>query len=231
MIPIFAVGGLIAGSAPPGRAQEPPPAQWLRLDPLPDEMPLTSRESFDGVPPRFVVLTDGSVFVGGRREVLRGSLDKVEMQTFATNLDLVLKSLGKAPPPSTVSWGEGPPRFRFSVLLGSSFRVVVHGALPEPEAPALLPLPEFIRRLAGFRHPSLRLFEPQQFTMIARESTLSGGCRAATGLPSLSQSASATWVVPAAVTRGFPTGAEVSQVCDGSKRYSVVFQPVIPGQR
>ena len=60
--------GLIACSKADSFAEDHLPAQqWLRLDPLPGEMRLTARESFDGVPPRFVVLTDGSVFVGGRR--------------------------------------------------------------------------------------------------------------------------------------------------------------------
>ncbi len=231
LIRLLACAGLIQGFAAAAHAQEPPPAQWLRLDPLPGEMPLTARESFDGVPPRFVVLTDGSVFVGGRREVLRGFLDRAELQSIATSLDLVTKSFGKEGPPSTVSWGEGPALFRFSVLLGSPFQVVVLGTPPEPTAPALLPLPEFIRRLAGFRHPSLKPFDPSSFTMIVKEKSLLGGCRAAPGLPSLARSLESEWVVPETLTRGFPTGAEMSQVCEGSKRYTVVFRPVIPGAR
>ena len=87
------------------RAQEAPAAPWLRLDPLPGEMGLTPRESFDGVPSRFVLLTDGSVFVGGRREVLKGWLDKGEMQAISTRLDVAMKSLGKVGPPQTLVVG------------------------------------------------------------------------------------------------------------------------------
>lgn len=212
-------------------AQEPPPAQWIRLDVLPGEMRLTPRESLDGVPPRFVLLTDGSVFVGGRREVLKGRLDKEEMQAISTRLDVAMKSVGKAGPPQTLVVGEGPALFRFSVLLGSPAQLVVMGSLEPSGAPPLSPLPGFIRDLAAFRHPSLRPWTPAQFTMVVKERALPGGCRTATGLPPLAQTLANSVVVAERLTRGFPTGAETSQVCEGPKRYTVVFRPVIPGER
>jgi len=215
-------------------AQDAPPAQWLRLDPLPAEMTLNSRESFDGVPPRFVLLTDGSVFVGGRREVLRGFLDRTEMQALSTRLDLVRKSLGSAGAPTTlkIGDGEGPAIFRFSVLLGVPMQVVVMGKLPPPGAPALLPLPDFVRHLAGFRHPSLKPWDPAEFTMIVREKTMPGGCRPARGLPALSQvMSSGETRVSETLTRSFPTGPDMSHVCEASKRFTVVFRPFIPGER
>ena len=121
--------GLVVLSAAKATAQVPPPAVWLRLDALPAEMRLTPRESFDGVPPRFVLMTDGSAYVGGRRDLLRGSLDRNEMQDISTRLDRALKSLGKPGPPSTLVVGEGPAIFRFSVLLGAPFQTVVMGNL------------------------------------------------------------------------------------------------------
>ncbi len=225
--------GAFAASAPRlVGAQEVPAAQWLRLDPLPGEMGLNPRESFDGVPPRFVLLTDGSVYVGGRRDVLKGRLDKAEMQTISTRLDLALKSLGKAGPPQTLVVGEGPAIFRFSVLLGSPLQLVVMGNLETPGAPALAALPDFIRSLSGFRHPSLRSWDPDRFTMIVKEKALAGGCRVAPpGLPPLAQTMANEVVVPEGVTRGFPTGASVSQFCDGPRRFTVVFRPLIPGER
>jgi len=225
--------GLLAGlgQASATRPQEPPPAQWLRLDPLPAEMKLTPRESFDGVPPRFVLLTDGSVFVGGRRDVLRGFLDKVEMQALSTRLDQALKAHGKAGSPKTLVIGEGPALFRFSVLLGAPLQIVVMGALPPLGGPPLAPLPEFVRRLAGFRHASLKPYDPAQFTMTVREKALPGGCRTAKGLPSLAQAVARETVVSESVTRSFPTGPDMSQVCEGLRRYTVVFQALIPGGR
>lgn len=223
--------GLLAAPSLRAMAQEPPPAQWLRLDPLPAEMKLTARESFDGVPPRFVLLTDGSVFVGGRRDVLRGSLDKAEMHSISARLDVAMKSLRKAGPPQTLVIGDGPALFRFSVLLGVPLQIVVMGKIPPAGDPALPPMPDFIRRLAGFRHPSLKPYDPGGFTMIVREKTLAGGCRAAKGLPPLSESLSGDLAVSETLTRGFPTGPEMSQVCEGSKRYTVVFRPLIPGAR
>ncbi|MEO8499487.1 MAG: hypothetical protein ABI565_01130 [Vicinamibacteria bacterium] len=212
-------------------AQEPPPAQWLRLDPLPAEMPLTPRESFDGVPPRFVLLTDGSVFVGGRRDVLRGSLDKAEMQAMSTRLSVAVKAHNQAGAPKTLSLGEGPAIFRFSVLLGAPLQVEMMGKMPPGDGPALPPMEDFIRRLAGFRHPSLRPYDAAQFTLFVREKVLPGGCRTAKGLPPLAQATAVAVVVPEVVTRSFPTGPDMAQVCEGRKRYIVVFQPLIPGGR
>jgi hypothetical protein len=207
-------------------------APWLRLDPLPGEMRLTARESFDGVPPRFVLMTDGSVYVGGRREVLKGALSRPEMQDISTRLDQVLKSLGKSGPPPTLAVGEGPAIFRLSVLLGTPFQTVIMGDLKTAMvAPSLEPLPDFVRRLANFRHPSLRPFDPPQFAMVVREKVVSGGCRSSKGLPALVPALSTETVVSETVTRGFPTGPDVAQVCDGLRRYTVVFRPLIPGER
>jgi hypothetical protein len=239
MIRLLAILGAVLATVPKALAQEPPPAQWLRLDALPAEMKLTPRESFDGVPPRFVLLTDGSVFVGGRREVLRGFLDKAEMQAISTRLDTAMKSFGRAGPPKALvigqgqaqGDGDGPAIFRFSVLLGAPLQVVVMGKVPPAGAPALMPLPDFIRRLAAFRHASLKPWDPAEFTMIVRERTLPGGCRTAKGLPSLAQAASGETTVPEALTRSFPTGPDMAQVCEGPKRYTVVFRPIIPGGR
>jgi hypothetical protein len=230
---LFILAVLLAG-APRTAAQQAPPAQWLRLDPLPAEMKLTARESFDGVPPRFVLLTDGSVFVGGRREVLRGFLDKTEMQAISTRLDLAMKSVGRATPPTLVMGqgpGEGSAIFRFSVLLGAPLQVVVMGTIPPADGPALAPLPDFIRRLSGFRHPSLKPWDPAEFTMMVREKTLTGGCRVAKGLPSLAQAVGVETAVSERLTRSFPTGPDMTQVCEGSRRFTVVFRPLIPGAR
>jgi len=236
MIRLLVILGALVAVAPKALAQEPPPAQWLRLDPLPAEMKLTVRESFDGVPPRFVLLTDGSVFVGGRREVLRGFLDKGEMQAISTRLNLALKSVGRASPPTLVMGqgpgeGDGSAIFRFSALLGAPLQLVVMGKVPPAGGPALAPLPDFIRRLAGFRHPSLKPWDPAEFTMIVREKTLLGRCRPAKGLPSLAQAAAGETTVSETLTRSFPTGPDMAQVCDGPKRYTVVFRPLIPGGR
>ena len=237
MIRLVLIVGALLGGAQNAVAQAAPPAQWLRLDPLPAEVKLTARESFDGVPPRFALLTDGSVFVAGRREVLRGFLDKTEMQAISTQLDAAMKSVGKAGPPKTLVLGQepgegaGPAIFRFSVLLGAPLQLVVMGKLPPAGGPTLSPLPDFIRRLAGFRHPSLKPWDPSEFTMTVREATLPGGCRTAKGLPPLAQAVSGETTVPETLTRSFPTGPDMAQVCEGPKRYTVVFRPLIPGGR
>jgi hypothetical protein len=229
--------GLCANhNSPEALAQSVPSSPWIRVEALPAEMKLTSRETFDGVPTRFVVLTDGSVFLGGRREIIRGFLDKSEMQALSTRLDLALKALGKTPLPPTIMLGDGPATLRFSVLLGVPLHTVIMGDLeaststaPRGPRPATSQIVEFIRYLANFRHPSLKPWDPEQFAMIVKEQTLLGGCRSSKGLPVLN-TASET-VVPAAVTHGFPTGADLTQVCDGQKRYALAFRPLIPGER
>ena len=100
---------------------------------------------------------------------------------------------------------------------------------PPPVKTSTSPLVDFIRRLANFRHPSLKPFDPPEFAMIVREKTLTGGCRSPRGLPPLNTTEETR--VPAATTYGFPTGADLTQVCDGTKRYTVLFRPVIPGDR
>src|SRR5262245_32858675 len=161
------VASLLLWHAFPAEAQTAtPPAAgvWLRLEALPAEMKLTPRESFDGVPTRFTLLTDGYVFLGGRRAVVSGALLRAEMQEISTALDLALKALGKAAPPQTLALGEGPAVFRFAALAGTPLQIVVTGDLnaPTPKAPTSQ-LVEFIRRLANFRHPSLKAWDPEHF--------------------------------------------------------------------
>ena len=120
----------------------------------------------------------------------------------------------------------------FSALLGAPFQMVVTGSLePKAGTPLLTSLPEFIRRLATFRHPSLRPFDPPRFAMIVKEKTLAGGCRTAKNLPPLAGSMGGEVVVSDAQTQGFPTGPDMAQVCEGSRRYAVIFRPLIPGER
>lgn len=218
-------------AAPAASPTPTPVAVWLRLDPQPAEMPMSPRESFDGVPSRFILMTDGSVYVGGRREYLRGFLDRTEMQDISTRLDLALKALGKAGAPQSISLGEGPAVFRLSSLLGVQFHTYVMGSLDATPTPPQALLVDFIRRLAAFRHASLRPFDPAQFAMIAREKTLPGGCRDRGSLPPLATLPADELVVGERLTHGFPTGPEMAQVCEGSKRYTVVFRPLVPGER
>ena len=217
--------------ASPQSAEAPAAGTWVRLEALPAEMQMTPRESFDGVPTRFALLTDGSVFVGGRREVLRGALSRSEMQEISTQIDLALRALGKTPLPPTLSLSEGPATFRFSIVSGTPMQIVLSGDFPSsppPKSPTAT-LVEFIRRLATFRHPSLKPWDADRFLMLVRERTLVGGCRTARGLPALAPGVET--VVPASVTHGFPTGADYTQICDAGKRFAVIFRPLVPGER
>lgn len=241
-----AVLALMAVSPVRAQRPSPPPAEaagavWLRIDPLAPEMALSPRESFEGVPARFLLMTDGHVYVGGRNDLLRGFLDRGEMQEISTRLDAALKALGKSKIPETLKAGEGEATLRFSSLLGTQFHIFVMGPLdlatPAPPVPAKGPgianalLMNLVRRLAGFRHPSLRPFDPPQFLMFAREQTLRGGCRDRGGLPAPATVPESGVVVDALAARGFPTGAALSQVCEGGRRFAVALRPIAPGER
>jgi len=55
--------------------------------------------------------------------------------------------------------------------------------------------------------------------------------RVAKDLPPSAQAVSGETTVSERLTRSFPTGPDMAQVCEGPKRYTVVFRPLIPGGR
>ena len=125
-------------------------------------------------PPRFALLKDGQVFVGGTSRLDAGRLDKAEVQALRRGADAVRKAAGKAG----------------ALFLGGDERHVMRLRLPEEEPrevtikgdpaaapPALRGVGAFLAQLLAFDHPSLAPYVPASYAASAREGRLAGGCR------------------------------------------------------
>jgi hypothetical protein len=181
----------------------------------------------EGAPPRFVLLEDGQVFVGGTSRLATGRLTAGERRDLERRAADVRKLPGLS---SAVTLGPGTERRRLVVRKGRPLDTVLTGD-PAGAPPALKPLAAFVDWLARFRHPSLKAFEPVSYALSAREGALPGGCRAWNRLEPLDTAVFAPRVVPAAGLGDWPTGAVAASVCLGDKRYVVTFRPLLPGER
>src|SRR5438309_764640 len=98
--------------------------------------PLPAGFVASALPPRFVLLEDGQVFVGGATLVGAGRLDKAEVKALEERLALVRKLPGLG---GTIAFGSAPaPRSR--LLAPKSKLDVVATGDPASSAPALRPL-------------------------------------------------------------------------------------------
>lgn len=214
-------------------AATPDPATpWLRVTALPGETPLGPREKHAGMPTRLVVLSDGTFFGGGTRELIRGRLDARELADLRALVDDAWTSLGARIDglPNALSFSEGPPRYDVEMLGARRLRVRWSGD-PDLRTAGQGPVAELAARLIRFRHGSMQRFRPAEYRARAFEETLAGGCRTLRGLPPIAALlAPEGVVVPAAIAASWPRGVDVAQVCDGPRRYSIVFQPLVPGE-
>jgi hypothetical protein len=217
----FAAALLLLLHAPAARAAEG--GAVIRLDVSsrvgPDEVP-------EAAPPRFALLEDGQVFVGGGRELMAGRLEKGEVKALESQIDRIRKQPGLG---SSVSFGPGERRARL-VVRKNSLEIVATGD-PDAAPVALRPLAGLIRSLESFSHASLRPFRPASYSVRAREGSLRGGCRGwDSRFPALAELAGAPRVVASDLLWGWPTGAIPASVCEGDRRYVVTFRPLLPGE-
>jgi len=184
--------------------------------PLPGQVPEAS-------PPRFVLMDDRRVFVGGTSSVAAATLEGREVKELERQISRIRKLPGLG---ASAVLGPGPARRR--LLLDKGPAIVVQG---DPAgAPAnLRPLAELIQELERFDHATLRPYRPVSYLLRAREGALPGGCRSWTLQVSLAQAVAARQVVPSAGT--WPTGAAAASVCEGQRRYAVTHRPLLPGER
>ena len=181
----------------------------------------------EAAPPRFVMLEDGQVFVGGTREVGTAQLDRAALD----DLDRQLAAVRKLPAlGSEVRLGDGPRSFHLVVRRGKALEVTAVGE-PATAPAALRPLATLLGTLADFDPPSLRPWRPAAYWLAAREGTLAGGCREWGFEPSLADALASARLIPESATRGWPTGATPASVCAGDKRYVVTLRPVVPGAK
>ena len=181
----------------------------------------------EAAPPRFVLLEDGQVFVGGTSRLAAGRLSKPEAKAIEARVVAVRQLPGFG---SSVTLGAGPQRYRLRLRKGGSQDIAVSG---DPAgAPADLPaLASLVQDLLRFDHPSLRPYRPAAFAVIAREGKLAGGCRRWTFAEPVTESLFAPRTVSAAAAENWPTGATPASVCGDDKAYVVALRPLLPGER
>jgi hypothetical protein len=186
---------------------------------LPGEVPQSA-------PPRFVLMEDGTVYVGGTRDVMVGRLAAPEIK----DLERRLAEVRKLPLTGAMTIGPGSERRHLVLRKGRPLDMVLSGNPADPPA-SLRPLAALVEDLARFQHPTLRPYEPVSFAMSAKEGALPGGCRPWMLPEPLAESVFAPRVVPAKGHGDWPTGAVPASVCVDDKRYVVTFRPLLPGER
>jgi hypothetical protein len=180
-----------------------------------------------GTPPRFVLLEDGQVFVGGSGRLAAGRLEREEVKQLEKRIVGLRKLPGLA---ASLSFGGSTRSYRLRIRKGQPLDIVAAGD-PASAPPNLKPLAALIQDLEAFNHPSLRPYEPAAYALFAREGTLAGGCRGWTFAVPLSEALSGPRSVPAAATADWPTGGASASICAGDKHFIVTLRPLLPGEK
>lgn len=190
--------------------------------------PGTPRSDPSAAPPRFVLLKDGQVFVGGTARLEAGRLEKGEASALQKRADAVRKLPGISSAP--IALGGDAARTTRLWLSDGPVELVATGD-PAEAPPALAPLASLLSDLLRFDHPSLRPYEPASYAMTVREARLVGGCRAWGFTFPIAQAQAGPRAVTAAEAAGWPTGALPASVCADDRRYAVTLRPLLPGER
>jgi hypothetical protein len=181
-----------------------------------------------GAPPRFALLKDAQVFVGGTSLVEAGRLEKSEAQALAKRAAALRKIPGIG---SALSFGGAPERVaRLALFEGDPLEIVVTGD-PASAPAALAPLATLVLELAHFRHPSLRPYAPSAYALRVHEARLAGGCRPWGFAVPLAEALAGRQAVSALDAVSWPTGALPASVCADDRRYAVTLRPLLPGEQ
>lgn len=181
-----------------------------------------------GAPPRFVLLQDGQVFVGGSASVEAGLLEKNEAQELRKRAAALRRLAGIGAP---IAFGEPADLvFRLRVLEGQPLEVVASGD-PGAAPAALSSLASLLRDLARFHHPSLRPYAPDRFALVVREARLAGGCRPWPFAFPVAEALGSSRAVAAVDVADWPTGALPASVCVGDRRYGMTLRPLLPDEQ
>jgi hypothetical protein len=177
-------------------------------------------------PARFVLMEDGTVFVGGTSQVLTARLAGGDLRAIERRIGEVRKLRGLG---GTVAIGPGEMRHRLLLRRGRPIQMTITGDPAQP-AESLRPLAALLVDLPRFHHASLTPYVPAQFAMRAREGALTGGCRTWPFPDPPDKVAFAPRVVAAQDVRGWPTGGVPASVCANGKNYVVTLRPLLPGE-
>lgn len=212
---------LVLLSCPAGLWAGQIPDALVVLEVFPPALP---GQAWEAAPPRFVLMEDGTVFVGGTGHVAAGRMERDEMKEIDKQVSRVRKLPGLG---SSVTLGPGATRYRLVLRKGPE--IAAAGDLAQAPA-SLKPLAALLETLVGFDHPSLRHYRPAQYALAARQAPIVGGCRSwVFGAPP--EGASVSRTVSAEAAADWPTGAASASVCVGDKTYLVTLRPLLPGER
>jgi hypothetical protein len=220
---ILAAIGSIGLLATSGSAGEIPGALVV-LEALTHPLPGYVAEA---APPRFVLLADGQVFVGGTSEVATGRLEGGALKALDKRLSEVRKLSGLS---GTVSLGSGSARHRLFLRKGRPIDMMITGE-PAQAGGALRPLASLISDLARFDHPSLRPYKASQYALTAREGKPAGGCRSWPFSEPLSSATFVPRALAASEVGSWPVGAVGASVCASDKTFVVTLRPLLPGEK
>jgi hypothetical protein len=179
-----------------------------------------------GAPPRFVLMKDGQVFVGGASHLETGRLEKAELQALRKRIDAARKVVDRGGHPSPNAEDAATVRVRFPE--DGPTETALDPATASAAAPALVAL---VTDLLRYDHPSLVRYVPVSYSLVARERSLIGGCRPWTFAFPIERALAAPVNVPATDAIGWPTGAMPASVCVGDKRFVVTLRPLLPGEQ
>ena len=183
----------------------------------------------EAAPPRFALLEDGQVFVGGTRSLSVGRLGSKELKDLERRFAEVRRLPGLA---GTITLGPGERRHRIRLFKGGRPLDLTINGDPARAVPERRPLAGLLQDLEQFTHPTLRPYAPESYALSAREGSLRGGCRRWTAAsPPIAETVFAPVGIPAAVADGWPTGATPASVCVGNRTYVVTLRPLLPGEQ
>lgn len=180
----------------------------------------------EAAPPRFVLLDEGRVVVGGTSALFSGTLSRAELGA----LEKRLAAVRRLAPPADLAFGPGERRFRLRLLKGKPLELRASGD-PAAAAPDQQPVARLLADLAEFDHASLRPLAPSGYVATAVEQALPGGCREWTLPVSLPELVAGPRQLTATEAASWPTGANAASVCERDRRYAVTFRPLLPGER
>jgi hypothetical protein len=220
---LLAAVALTAGASPPARASEIPDALVVL-----EAAPGTPGSDPSSAPPRFVLLRDGQVFVGGTSRMEAGRLEKGEAQALRKRAERAGKMPGLASP--VTLGGDDSRTLRLRLLEDDPVEIAATGD-PAAAPPPLAPLATLLVDLLAFHHPSLRPYAPASYALAVREGRRPGGCRAWGFAFPIAEALGGQHVVPAADVMGWPTGAVPASVCAGDRHYTVTLRPLLPGEQ
>jgi len=186
-------------------------------------LPLAAGQVAEAAPPTFVLLEDGTLYLGGSSEILEGRLegrDLKDLRKLVNRLEKKMSGLG-----SEVAFGSGAGRSRLTLKKG---RQIVAIGDPERAPEALRPLASLVETLSWFDCPSCRLYAPERYRLLVKRGQLIGGCRPWTFPLSPVDALVTARVIRASEAAGWPTGIDPASVCVGDKTYVVALRPLLP---